>query len=291
MRRIRHVIARGFTLIEIAFVMVVIGLLISGGLIAVTPILENSARSEVNTKMDIIEDALLVYAIQYNCLPCPANGTLATNAAGAGLAADSAGTYATGCSTQTSCRIVDNANSINVSNIVPYSTLGLSISDVVDPWGNYINYHVADQLILDGSASPGAQGTVRNGSTFPQATNLSGQRLEVGDLSDGGLDPTLNDVDADNIIADAANRGAAYVIVSNGPDLSTGISGERNGGVATAAGSGGNGQNENNHVDEDFVQDRRSDGAAGTNYFDDILRFKTVQLIIQQCGSGACGNP
>ena len=29
----------------------------------------------------------------------------------------------------------------------------------------------------------------------------------------------------------------------------------------------------------------------GATHFDDIVRFKSAPIIVQQCGPGACGNP
>ena len=66
---------RGFTLIEMAIVMVVIGLLLSGGILALAPVVQNSKTTDTNSRLDRVEQALLVYVIQNGCLPCPADPT------------------------------------------------------------------------------------------------------------------------------------------------------------------------------------------------------------------------
>jgi hypothetical protein len=40
-----------------------------------------------------------------------------------------------------------------------------------------------------------------------------------------------------------------------------------------------------------YVLDKSTGTNATTGYFDDIVRFKTAPVIIQGCGSNACGNP
>ena len=79
---------RGFTLIEIAIVLVVIGLLLSGGLLGIAPVLQSSRVTETNSKLDLIENALILYALRNSCLPCPATGNLLSSNANVGLAVD-----------------------------------------------------------------------------------------------------------------------------------------------------------------------------------------------------------
>ena len=146
---------RGFTLIEIAVVLVVIGLLLSGGLLAIAPVLEQTKITETRDKLDRIEDALILHAIQFSCLPCPTDGTLTTGTGNAGIALDSATAVpVNGCAANASCR----AN--GGDNVVPWATLGLSEADVLDGWGNRIYYDVSDALEQTGNMN-------RNGTTYP----------------------------------------------------------------------------------------------------------------------------
>lgn len=115
---------RGFTLIEISIVLVVIGLLLSGGLLGIAPVLQSSRVTETNSKLDLIEDALILYALRNSCLPCPATGNLLSSNANIGLAVDDTqGAYQTACATDTCTN--------NAQGIVPWRNLGLS--DVLAP--------------------------------------------------------------------------------------------------------------------------------------------------------------
>lgn len=66
----RSAMARGFTLIEMAIVLVVIGLILSGGILAVGPILQSTKTTETNARLDLIEKAILLHVIQ-NGWPAP----------------------------------------------------------------------------------------------------------------------------------------------------------------------------------------------------------------------------
>ncbi len=127
----------GFTLIEIAIVLTVIGILLSGGLFAVTPIVQQAAVTETKAKMDVVRTALLTYVIARGCLPCPAAGNLASGAANAGEALNDAGFPYTGCSA-TGCDLISGA--------VPWRNMGLAEAEVTDAYGNRFTYAVDSDL-------------------------------------------------------------------------------------------------------------------------------------------------
>lgn len=124
---------RGFTLIEISIVLVVIGLLLSGGLVALGPVIQNAKRTQTENTLTKIEDALLLYAIQNSCLPCPAD---ATTPATEGIQANAAGTAITAACVGGAAACFTGADAV-----VPWQTLGLSRSDAIDEWGTLITYH------------------------------------------------------------------------------------------------------------------------------------------------------
>lgn len=267
---------QGFTLIEISIVLVVIGLLLSGGLVALAPVLENAKRTETENTITKIEDALTLYAIQYGCLPCPANGALAAGAAGVGQASNTNLTYTEECADQNggSGTCTDFAG----ANVVPWVTLGLQEADVVDGWGNRINYDITANAPVQNEAvcatpasDPYSSGIYRCGVNFPTNPDTF---LQVNDTA--GAEIT-------NL-----NQRAVYVIVSQGPD----------GDSARAAESGAAradprplalSQVENTDGDLIYVQDDPI-GLEDATYFDDIVRWKTAPIFIQGCGESACGN-
>jgi len=61
----------GFSLIELAIVLVIIGLLIGGGIAALQTTTERQQRSEQREQLRAIQEALYGYAISNSRLPCP----------------------------------------------------------------------------------------------------------------------------------------------------------------------------------------------------------------------------
>lgn len=258
-------LARGFTLIEMAIVMVIIGLLLSGGLVAVAPVLQNSKIAETNQRLDRIEQALILHVIRNGCLPCPADPTLASTNSSAGRANDNGTYYPPVSGTASACAATSCQNTLGV---VPWINLGLSEADVSDGFGARIGYSVAVGVEL-------ANGMVRTPpATYPAPT--TGVRIDnySGVEQTGGTDPTR----------------AAYALVSYGPDrfdAYLAVTGTR---ITTGPNSGSTNQIENGDTDRVFVQDDFH-AQTGSTYFDDIVRWRTAPMIIQLCGTNACGNP
>lgn len=261
---LRGKLARGFTLIEMAIVLVVIGLVFSGGLLAVAPVLESSKGNETLAKLDRIEQALTLYVIRYGCLPCPADPGIATGTANAGWAHGATAPLYYNGSCNTAC---DAALVTAGQGVVPWVTLGLSEEEAKDGFGYRIDYAVAAALVV-------TNGMVRT----PPSTYPSGNLVVQMTVANSGTQTTT---------------AAAYVLISHGLDHSL---------AWNAAGqqfpdpNAGPDQT-NNSNGTPFVQDlaARNTGtvtAGGTvTYFDDIVRFRTAPIIIQLCGSNACGNP
>lgn len=253
--------ARGFTLIEMAIVLVVIGLVFSGGLLAVAPVLQNSKESATNGKMDRIEQALTLYVIRYGCLPCPADANLATGVANAGLAHGTS-YYISGCTT--GC-----VAGTSGQGIVPWAALGLSEEEGRDGFGYRIDYQVTAALTLTG-------GMVRTPpATYPVGT----LQVAVSEATDAAAIASRTKV----------TTAAAYVLISHGIDhsLAFNVAGQQ---LADPNSSADQTENSNGTATP-FVQDAPTRTTADANYFDDIVRFRTAPIIIQLCGSNACGNP
>tara|TARA_R110000868_G_scaffold26661_14_gene102448 strand:- start:3405 stop:4196 length:792 start_codon:yes stop_codon:yes gene_type:complete len=257
---------RGFTLIEVAILLVVIGLIAAGGLAIINPLLDSGRASTTLKRMALVEKALQSYIQQFGCLPCPANGALASTAAGNfGRSLDSAGLVAGNC-TANSCVTG------TLSYVVPWITLGLSEEQATDGWNSRIRYFVGAGTPCNAAA--GLQDT--NGMTRCTTTSYPAGNVTITD-NDGVF---------------AATTNAAYVIVSSGPDQSRALK-YRTGtltGDRYAQTGGGLGQEENFDDDAtysygDFIS------VNGTTHFDDIVRYKSAPVMIQQCGPGACGNP
>lgn len=115
----------GFTLVEMAMVLLIVGLLLGGLLPTISGQVERQRTSETEKQLNEIKDTLIGYAIINGRLPCPASST--SN----GIEAPSGGT----CTTN----LTNNA-------YLPAVTLGLSGTDssgfIEDGWGNPIRYAV-----------------------------------------------------------------------------------------------------------------------------------------------------
>jgi len=267
----RESYTQGFTLIEMAIVMVVIGLLLSGGILALAPVIQSSKTSDTNSRLDRVEQALLVYVIQNGCLPCPANPATASTVATAGQAVIGGVANPTPCTVGPAI-VCDFRAGATVPGVVPWITLGLSEADATDGFGNRIAYTISNGL----QVTNGMERTPP--ATYPSGT-ITVYNYAVTEPSTAQQTPA-----------------AAYVLVSYGPDASFGhaagtgalqaakygqTAGDTSPEGTNATGGGGNNL---------FVQDTLY-GVGGAGYFDDIVRWRTAPNIIQSCGSNACGNP
>lgn len=120
----------GFSLVEMAIVLAIVGLLLGGLLPTISSQMERQYTNETRKQLDEIQQALIGYAIVNGRLPCPASST--SN----GVESPVGG---------------GNCGSPNFYNgFVPAATLGLtSVVDshgnkgfAVDSWGNRIHYAV-----------------------------------------------------------------------------------------------------------------------------------------------------
>lgn len=250
----RRRLERGFSLIEMAIVLVVIGIVLSGGLLAVSPILQSSKESETSARMDRIEQALTLYVIRYGCLPCPAEPATASGGANAGWS-HGAAYYNSGCTT--AC----DATTVASQGVVPWVTLGLSEAEGRDGFGQRIDYAVTAALVA-------TNGMVRT----PPSTYPSGTLTVQMSTANSSTQQTT---------------AAAYVLISHGVDLSL---------AWNAAGQqfvdpNSSADQTDNSNGSPFVQDVPNRNNGTVSYFDDIVRFRTAPVIIQLCGTNACGNP
>ncbi|MEO6976439.1 MAG: prepilin-type N-terminal cleavage/methylation domain-containing protein [Gallionella sp.] len=122
--------AGGFTLIEMAMVLMIVALLLGGLLPTISGQVEQRNVAETRKQLDEIQQALIGYAIINGRLPCPASP-----AANTGMESFASGHNAT-----------DGVCSNFYNGYVPAATLGLSGTNingyVVDAWGNPIHYAV-----------------------------------------------------------------------------------------------------------------------------------------------------
>ncbi len=104
----------GFSLLEMAIVLAIVGLLMAGLLPSLSAQIEQQRRNETRKQMDEIKDALIGYTIANGHLPCPAQ-SLDPNNANYGLE-------------KSTC-----ASDVATEGGLPWKTLGVSETDA---WGS-----------------------------------------------------------------------------------------------------------------------------------------------------------
>ena len=125
--------ARGFTLTELAIVVMIIALLGGGLLMTLAAQNENRELAETRRALEVARDALIGFAVANGRLPCPA--TAASNGR-----EDPIGGGA--------CAItLDPSGALTQPGLLPAITLGIgptnNVGQLVDAWGNPVRYAVA----------------------------------------------------------------------------------------------------------------------------------------------------
>ena len=125
MRYIVPCACRGFTLVELAMVLMIVGLLLGGLIVPLSAQMDQRRTTETQKTLEEIKEALTGYAVINGQLPCPADPAIATGSAGAGVARTPPCTGA------------------NSTGVVPWATLGTSETD---GWGNRFTYRVSSDF-------------------------------------------------------------------------------------------------------------------------------------------------
>ncbi|MGA7178186.1 MAG: type II secretion system protein [Thiobacillaceae bacterium] len=243
---------QGFTLIELAIVLVVLTLLAGGVLVPLTKQIEVERIRSTRQIMEDTKQALIGYAMSHTAtngkpyLPCPDidnNGTEDRN-------------LATG-------------QCIRTEGIFPWATLGVGNADA---WGNRLRYRVATDLAI-----PQNHDFANSTSGFGSSTTIDGkyQIRVVTPPNSTYTDP-------------AGTPGIpviAAIVVSNGPN---GWGAMNSNGVSEAAPTSADEQ-ENLNGDPTFISRSPSEASPTTTEFDDIVTWlPTSTLLARVCPAGGC---
>jgi prepilin-type N-terminal cleavage/methylation domain-containing protein len=125
----------GFTLVEIAIVVVIASVLLTMGIAALNAQLTNTAISVTKKKQSTIQDSLTTYFGLHGQLPCPDVNPVLT------LPPDGIEKR-----TQMGPPIVTTSPCVNLNayGILPYVTLGLPQDAALDGWDNFFSYYVSN---------------------------------------------------------------------------------------------------------------------------------------------------
>lgn len=121
----------GFSLLEMSIVLAVVSFLLAGMLPALSGQVEQRRNSETRKQLDEIQQALLGFAISNGRLPCPADRTIPSGQANAGVEAT------TGIGSALTCT---NLSGSAAWGVLPWATLGVGETDA---WGRRFTYRVS----------------------------------------------------------------------------------------------------------------------------------------------------
>lgn len=135
---------RGFTLIELAVVIAITGVILVMAAGFALPLMQTAKRIETEEKIEKVSRALAFYAIRNNRLPCPA---VPDRGAANPPFGYERGSGAGGDDIPADCTMA----AANWNGIVPFATIGLTEGDVTDGYGNPFTYAVSPAFAQDTS--------------------------------------------------------------------------------------------------------------------------------------------
>jgi prepilin-type N-terminal cleavage/methylation domain-containing protein len=141
MRRVR-----GFTLIELAVALAVIGLLLGMLIVPLNTQIDQQRINDTQKQANVIVEAILGFAVANGRLPCPATPTTANTTALAGTEARTG--------VPPVCTVA-----LNGQGVVPWATLGVPETDA---WGRRFTYRVTTALADDPTGGLQASFTLAN---------------------------------------------------------------------------------------------------------------------------------
>lgn len=240
----RYPISSGFTLIEMAMVLMIVALVLGGLLPTISSQIEQKQINDTRRQLDEIKEALIGYAVAYGRLPCPA--------------------------TTTSNGLENPVGGGNCSNFyngyVPAATLGLNgtVNNqglIVDSWGNPIRY----------AATAWSKTTPNVNNVFTSMNGMS----TVGITS---LTPTLlvcATASSSNNSCSVANS----TLTSNGVPAIIFSTGKNGGGTPLGTDELSNALSSNNPI---FVSHLYTSSGSTNGEFDDIVTWLSTNVLLNR---------
>lgn len=264
---------RGFSLIEIALVLVIAGLALGTGLSLLGARTAQARIDSTKARSEAVRQALVAYVSQNYRFPCPAAPGLVRGAVGYNTEQRSGATGAEVCTAASG--LTNNIGGVAPLGVsrgtVPCAALGLAEDACTDAWGSRFTYFVQNSAIrLTINTVSGMGGSMTMHKIIPPAAVT---------LTNGAA-PTGNQVNACSATAgdNSCNLAAVAVVISHGANRGGGFPPESAAAIPTAGGvvsayEVANTDNNIQFLQNDYVE-------LGANSFDDIVLAITPREVI-----------
>ena len=239
----------GFTLVEMAVVLVIIGLLLVAGLNLGTTQIELARIKSTKEEQESIKFSLINFIARNKRLPCPAIATLAPNAVGYGIEAITPGTC-------TGTTVTGNVS----TGLIPWVSLGLPDSNASDGNYNRFTYQVAIAATnTNVQTISGLKGVISIHTNAPAVLGATPAGNQTNICTVGNYNPCL----------------AVVAIISHGTN---GLGAFTSSGTRIVLPAVGSDEEENTNLDNKIVVKEYSNNAA--NPFDDIVMSLTASDLL-----------
>jgi len=298
--------SRGFSLVEIAIVLAILGFVLTIGLQASGAYFSHERRKISLARVAGLDVALANYVAVQGRLPCPADGALPPGDVNLGLerrAADG------------TCLVVAGIPIMN-RGVAPWVTLGLTETEALDGWNNRISYRTVSAVAAPPAATnlgftsnraldafdcdPGGTAAVATRSLGVPGQNvqtcsagctlatLANCTSPTNFVTGRGLSVRSGVAPAGALLMDsAALTGAAYVLISHGENRGGGYDSTGTLQAGAPANGGLEAPNANNQalpvLPAAFI-DAPFNDSDGATRFDDIVSRPTLLALLVKAG-------
>ena len=236
--------SRGFTLVELTVVTILIGIVMTMGMKLLNTTLSNAAYSETRLKQQQLKTVLIGFLRMNGRLPCP----------------DNTGDVATG---QESSPCAGNQS--DSFGVIPWKTLGVSRDAALDGWGNFFTYK-----IVNGS-----------GGTKNWTSKTAANAFSITELKNPSTGLTIQELNADGSALVDVTTSSVLAIVSHGKNGFGAKASKSATRIPSDEAGDAEKTNANNAGGTFVIRPVTEDAAAFNGAYDDMVAFMSPQELFQ----------